>query len=200
MEQRSLGKTASRSRPWVRVRERRRLMIRGTPADQSAPRARPGPRDHLLRYRPSYGRASRSGMCGGDFFILDVSFICFFPVSSASSAFFLRTLRAPVLVGRSPTTLGPRARRRGRQASLEASLGRFSGSRSTCCSSTTSSRRAAARDVGPALVLDEVVPALERCGRGQGPLPRHHRPRRDGALHRIIGARVLDTAQVCYSS
>ena len=115
----------------------------------------------------------------------------------------LRTLRAPVLVGtkfRIEPADGGRVAEAVR-ASLEASLRRLQREQVDLLQLHN-----LVADGGPPgtvsarLVLDEVVPALERLrqegkvrclgitGLGE-----------TAALHRIVGARVLDTAQVCYS-
>ncbi|PYM81751.1 MAG: aldo/keto reductase, partial [Candidatus Rokuibacteriota bacterium] len=115
----------------------------------------------------------------------------------------LRTLRAPVLVG---TKFRVEPQDQGRvaeavRASLEASLRRLQREQVDLLQLHN-----LVADGGPPgivsarLVLEEVVPALERLRqegkvRGLGITALGE----TAALDRIIGARVLDTAQVCYN-
>ena len=115
----------------------------------------------------------------------------------------LRTLRAPVLVGtkfRIEPADGGRVAEAVR-ASLEASLRRLQREQVDLLQLHN-----LVADGGPPgtvsarLVLDEVVPALERLRQeGKVRCLGITALGETAALHRILGARVLDTAQVCYS-
>ena len=115
----------------------------------------------------------------------------------------LRTLRAPVLVGtkfRIEPADGGRVAEAVR-ASLEASLRRLQREQVDLLQLHN-----LVADGGPPgtvsarLVLDEVVPALERLRQeGKVRCLGITALGETAALHRIVGARVLDTAQVCYS-
>jgi L-galactose dehydrogenase/L-glyceraldehyde 3-phosphate reductase len=158
------------------------LLIRGTPAEQERAVARA--LELGINYfdtAPSYGDGESERNLGR----------------------VLRTLRAPVLVGTKfriePTDHG----RVGEAvaASLEASLRRLQMERVDLFQLHN-----LVADGGPPgtvsarLVLEEVVPALERLRR-QGKI-RFLGITALGdtaALHRVVGARVLDTAQVCYN-
>ncbi len=158
------------------------LMIRGTPAEQERAVARA--LELGIDYfdtAPSYGDGESERNLGR----------------------VLRTLRAPVLVG---TKFRIEPAEQGRvgeavAASLEASLRRLQMERVDLLQL----HNLVAEDGAPGtlsarLVLEEVVPALERLRRaGKIRFLGITTLGAAAALHRVIGARVLDTAQVCYN-
>jgi aryl-alcohol dehydrogenase-like predicted oxidoreductase len=116
----------------------------------------------------------------------------------------LRTLRAPVLVGTKFRIEPPTDHGRVGEAvaaSLEASLRRLQMERVDLLQL----HNLVADDGAPGtlsarLVLEEVVPALERLRRaGKIRFLGITALGETAALHRVVGARVLDTAQVCYN-
>jgi len=158
------------------------LMIRGTPVDQERAVGRALALGiNYYDTAPSYGAGESERNLGR----------------------VLRTLRAPVLVG---TKFRVEPQDQGRvaeavRASLEASLRRLQREQVDLLQLHN-----LVADGGPPgivsarLVLEEVVPALERLRqegkvRGLGITALGE----TAALDRIIGARVLDTAQVCYN-
>ncbi len=158
------------------------LMVRGTPAEQERAAARA--LELGINYfdtAPAYGAGESERNLGR----------------------VLRTLRAPVLVGTKfriePTDHG----RVGEAvaASLEASLRRLGMERVDLLQL----HNLVADDGAPGalsarLVLEEVVPALERLRReGKIRFLGITALGEPAALHRVVGARVLDTAQVCYN-
>ncbi len=158
------------------------LMVRGTPADQERAVARA--LELGIDYfdtAPSYGDGESERNLGR----------------------VLRALRPDVLVGTKfriePGEVGRAAE--AVAASLEASLRRLGMERVDLLqlhNPISQDARPGALDAGA--VLDHVVPALERL-RGQGKI-RFFGITALGdtaALHRVIQARVLDTAQVCYN-
>lgn len=158
------------------------LMIRGTPAEQERAVARA--LELGINYfdtAPSYGDGESERNLGR----------------------VLRTLRAPVLVG---TKFRIERTDHGRvgeavAASLEASLRRLHMERVDLLQL----HNLVADDGAPGtlsarLVLEEVVPALERLRRaGKIGCLGVTALGETAALHRVVGARVLDTAQVCYN-
>ena len=158
------------------------LMIRGTPADQERAVGRALALGiNYYDTAPSYGAGESERNLGR----------------------VLRTLRAPVLVGtkfRVEPADGGRVAEAVR-ASLEASLRRLQREQVDLLQLHN-----LVADGGPPgtvsarLVLDEVVPALERLRQeGKVRCLGITALGETAALHRIVGARVLDTAQVCYS-
>ncbi|MBI3628912.1 MAG: aldo/keto reductase [Candidatus Rokubacteria bacterium] len=158
------------------------LMIRGTPAEQERAVARA--LELGINYfdtAPAYGDGESEQNLGR----------------------VLRTLRAPVLVG---TKFRIEPADQGRvgeavAASLEASLRRLQMKRVDLLQL----HNLVAADGAPGtlsarLVLEEVVPALERLRRaGKIRFLGITALGETAALHRVVGARVLDTAQVCYN-
>jgi L-galactose dehydrogenase/L-glyceraldehyde 3-phosphate reductase len=158
------------------------LMIRGTPAEQERAVARA--LELGINYfdtAPAYGEGESERNLGR----------------------VLRTLRAPVLVG---TKFRIEPADQGRvgeavAASLEASLRRLQMERVDLLQL----HNLVADDGAPGtlnarLVLEDVVPALERLRReGKIRFLGITALGQTAALHRMLGARVLDTAQVCYN-
>lgn len=183
MEQRTLGRTGVRvSALGFGCGNVGGLMIRGTPADQERAVARA--LDLGINYfdtAPAYGDGESERNLGR----------------------VLRTLRPDVLVG---TKVLVEAADRDRiapalAASLEASLRRLGLERIDLFqlhNPISQDARGASLDAGT--VIDQVVPALEGLRR-QGKI-RFYGVTALGdtpALHRVIDARVVDTAQVCYN-
>ena len=185
MEQRTLGRTGLRvSTLGFGCGNVGGLMVRGSPADQERAVARA--LELGINYfdtAPSYGNGESERNLGR----------------------VLKTLRPDVLVG---TKFRIEPTERGRiapavTASLEASLRRLGMERVDLLqlhNPISPDARGSGLDAGT--VLDHVVPALEALRR-QGKI-RFFGITALGlgdtaALHRVIGARVLDTAQVCYN-
>ncbi len=159
------------------------LMIRGTPAEQERAVARA--LELGINYfdtAPAYGDGESERNLGR----------------------VLRTLRAPVLVGTKFRIEPPTDHGRVGEAvaaSLEASLGRLQMERVDLLQL----HNLVADDGAPGtlsarLVLEDVVPAMERLRRA-GKIRFLGITALGGtaALHRVVGARVLDTVQVCYN-
>jgi len=158
------------------------LMVRGTPADQERGVARA--LELGINYfdtAPSYGSGESEKNLGR----------------------VLRTLRPDIVLGTKFRIVEEEGARIGLAvtASLEASLARLGLDRVDLLQlHNRVSEDGRDRPLSPALLLDEVVPALERLKRqgkigffgitALGDTP---------ALRRVIDARVLDTAQVCYN-
>ena len=158
------------------------LMVRGTPAEQERGVARA--LELGINYfdtAPSYGSGESEKNLGR----------------------VLRTLRPDIVLGTKFRIAGEERARIGLAvtASLEASLGRLGLDRVDLFQlHNLVSENGQDRVLSPMLLLDEVVPALERLKRqgkirffgitALGDTP---------ALHSVIDARVLDTAQVCYN-
>ena len=156
------------------------LMVRGTPADQERGIARA--LELGINYfdtAPSYGSGESEKNLGR----------------------VLRTLRPEVVVGTKFRIAGDERARIGDAltASLESSLGRLGLDRVDLLQlHNRVSEDGQDRPLSPALLLDEVVPALERLKR-QGKI-RFFGITALGdtaAVHQVIDAGVLDTAQVC---
>jgi aryl-alcohol dehydrogenase-like predicted oxidoreductase len=158
------------------------LMVRGTPADQERAVARA--LDLGINYfdtAPLYGDGQSEQNLGR----------------------VLKVLRPDVVVG---TKFRIQPAERGRiadalAASLEASLRRLGLDRVDLLQlHNPISSDGAGPTLDPSIVLEQVVPALERL-RGQGKI-RFFGITALGeapALHRVIDARAIDTAQVCYN-
>ncbi len=183
MERRALGRTGLRvSTLGFGCGNVGGLMTRGSPADQERAVARA--LELGINYfdtAPSYGDGESERNLGRA----------------------LRALRPEVLVG-TKFRIEPAARRRVAEAvtsSLEASLRRLGMERVDLLQLHNHVLPDPRNDaLGVGTVLDEVVPALEGLRR-QGKL-RFFGITALGdtaALHRVIGARLLDTAQVCYN-
>jgi aryl-alcohol dehydrogenase-like predicted oxidoreductase len=183
MERRTLGKTGlSVSALGFGCGDVGGLMVRGTPADQERGVARAIELGiNYFDTAAAYGRGESEKNLGR----------------------VLRTLRPDIVLG-TKFRVDPEDRGRVAEAvtaSLEASLGRLGLERVDLFQlHNRVSETGQDRPISPADVLDQVVPALERL-RSQGKIgffgitALGEAP----ALHRVIDARVLYTAQVCYN-